>query len=108
LRPSTEVADGAFLVFVAYEVVAMLFALAVYGRLAAQGKEGGSLIAAGVLVTLVAAGVQQTDLAITLIWPFDHNGIFHLIPMPGLLLMTLGVRRSLAEPVGGDEAAPRA
>lgn len=45
------------------------------------------------------------DLAITLIWPFDHNGIFHLIQMLGPLLMTLAVRRSLAEPMGGDAAA---
>ena len=91
----TVVTDGVFLVFVAYEAVAMIFALVVYSQLATRSRPGAALVAAGVLVTLIAAVVQQTDWTMTLIWPVDHNGIFHLIQMPGLLLMTLGVRRSL-------------
>ena len=82
---------------VAYEAIAMLLALIVYGRLALLGQPGAALLTAGVLVTLVAAAVQQTDLSVTIIWPFDHNGIFHLVQMPGLALMVLGVRRSLRE-----------
>jgi hypothetical protein len=91
----TVVADGVFLVFVAYEAVAMSFALVVYSQLAARSRPGAALVAVGVLVTLIAAIAQQTDWTVTLIWPLDHNGIFHLIQMPGLLLMTLGVRQSL-------------
>lgn len=91
----TVVADGVFLVFVAYEVLAMLLALAVYGRLATQGRAGTGLVAFGVLVTLVAAGIQQSDASLTLIWPFDHNGVFHLVQIPGLLFMTAGIRTVL-------------
>ena len=66
-----------------------------YGRLALRGRPGAALLTAGVLVTLIAAVIQQTDLSMTIIWPFDHNGIFHLVQMPGLVFMMLGVRRSL-------------
>ena len=93
----TIVADGAFLVFVAYEAVAMLFALFVYGTLARRGQPGAGLLTVGILITLIAAVVQQTDWSIDVIWPFDHNGIFHLIQMPGLLFIALGVRRSAAD-----------
>ena len=73
----------------------MLLALAVYGRLATQGRAGTALVAFGVLVTLVAAGIQQSDVSLTLIWPFDHNGVFHLVQIPGLLFMTAGIRTVL-------------
>ena len=59
-------------------------------------------MAAGILVTLLAAVVQLTDWTVTLVWPLDHNGIFHLIQMPGLLLMVLGVRRGLRSGVPDD------
>lgn len=92
----TVVADGVFLVFVAYEAAALFFALGVYIGRARDGAPGAALLAAGILVTLVAAAVQQSNLSITIVWPFDHNGIFHLIQIPGLLLMLAGVRRRLA------------
>ncbi len=91
----TVVANGAFLVFVLYEAVALLYALAVYLRLARRGEPGASPLAAGVAITLIAAAIQQTDLSFTLIWPFDHNGIFHLVQIPGIVLMGAGVERRL-------------
>jgi hypothetical protein len=94
----TLAAEGVFLVFVAYESVAIAFALVVYSQLAARHHPGAVFVAAGVSVTLCAAIAQQTDWTVTLIWPLDHNGIFHLIQMPGLLLITLGVRRSFGTP----------
>lgn len=91
----TVLAEGAFVAFVAYEAVAMGFALVVYAQLARRQQPGAGLLAVGILVTLVAAIVQQTDWTVTILWPLDHNGIFHLIQMPGVLLMALGVRQSL-------------
>jgi len=91
----TLVANGVFLVFVAYEAVALAFTLVVYSQLAARNHRGAALVTAGVLVTLIAAVAQRTDWTLTLVWPVDHNGIFHLFQMPGLLFLTLGVRRSL-------------
>lgn len=93
----TVVLGGAFLIFVAYEAVAMIFALVVYLQLAGRGHPGASLVAAGIAVTLVAAVVQQTDWTVMIVWPLDHNGLFHLVQMPGLVLMTLGIRSSLSE-----------
>jgi hypothetical protein len=91
----TVIADGIFLVFVVYEAVALLFALGVYLRLARAKIRGASMLASGIAITLVAAVLQQTDVSIAFIWPFDHNGVFHLVQMPGLLLMAVGVQRRL-------------
>jgi hypothetical protein len=92
----TLVIPGSFLVFVIYEAVAMLFALGVYLRLAARRVRGALLMAAGVLVSMVAAAVQASGaVSFTLIWPFDHNGAFHLMQLGGLALLMGGILREL-------------
>ena len=91
----TVIANGAFLVFVLYEAVALIYALVVYIRLARRSEAGALQLAAGIAVTLIAAVIQQSDLSFTLVWPFDHNGIFHLVQIPGIVLMADGVRRRL-------------
>jgi hypothetical protein len=56
-------------------------------------------MAAGVLTTMVAAGIQASEQAsLHLVWPFDHNGIYHLVQIVGVLLLFVGLRRSLREP----------
>jgi TctA family transporter len=84
-------------VFVVYEAIAMLFALVVYVVLAARETlRGAAMMAAGVLVSIVAAAVQATGaVRFTLIWDFDHNGAFHLIQMVGLLFLLIGLRTDL-------------
>ncbi|MCC6906091.1 MAG: hypothetical protein IT326_09635 [Anaerolineae bacterium] len=86
-----------FLVFIAYEALAMLFALAGYLVLAIRGAlPGAALIAAGVLVTLIAAAIQATGkVRLHLLWAFDHNVIFHIVQMIGVVLLVLGVRAGL-------------
>ncbi len=93
----TRVAAGAFLLFVLYEAVAMFFALAVYGFLAAGAKSSGmGLMAGGVALNIVAAVIQATrSVSFTLIWTFDHNGVFHLVQMVALVFLTAGIRSSL-------------
>jgi len=91
----TLLLQGAFLPFVIYEGLALLFVLAVYLRLAFRRQPGAGLLCAGVLVTLLAAVLQASPVGFTLIWPFDHNGDFHLVQLPGLLLFALGVRRNI-------------
>src|SRR6185503_21192715 len=52
---------GTFLVFVAYEAIAMLFALGGYAWLATRHRlAGAGWMAMGVLVTIIAAGVQAS------------------------------------------------
>ncbi len=93
----TQVASGAFLVFVLYEAAAMLFALGVYGYLAAtEANRAMSLMVLGVGLNIVAAAIQATQAAsFTFIWPFDHNGVFHLVQMIALVVLCAGLQSSL-------------
>jgi hypothetical protein len=60
---------------------------------------GAEWMAAGVLLMIVAAVVQATkSLYFQLIWPFDHNGVFHLIQMAGLGALTRGLAKGLKRP----------
>ncbi len=93
----TLVLPGSFLVFVISQALGMLFVLGCYGWLAWQERlPGAGWMAAGVLVSIVAAGVQVSgSVTLTLIWQFDHNGVFHLMQMLGLLLLLWGLRVAL-------------
>jgi hypothetical protein len=90
----TQVASGTFLMFVLFQAVAMLFALGAYGWLGVKRRLAGAWwMAGGVLATLIAAAIQATGaVSFTLVWPFDHNGVYHLVQMVGLLLLTAGLR----------------
>ena len=93
----TLIWPGSFLVFIVYETVAMLFALGGYIWLARRGRRKGAwLMAGGILITIVAAGVQAGKLiSFTFIWSFDHNGVYHLIQTAGIVLIVAGLRRGL-------------
>jgi hypothetical protein len=93
-----QLIDGAFVVFVIYEAVALSFALIGYAYLTRRPRlPGAGLMAAGILVTLGAAAIQATRLGspITVVWTFDHNGLFHIVQMPGVVLILLGLRTAL-------------
>jgi hypothetical protein len=96
----TRIFPGSFLVFLVYEAFALLFALAVYGSMALGRRlPGAEWMAAGVLLMIIAAIVQATRLlTFQLIWPFDHNGVFHLIQMAGLGALTWGLDKGLRQP----------
>ncbi|MBI5428984.1 MAG: hypothetical protein HY938_00845 [Nitrosomonadales bacterium] len=97
----TELSGGAFAVFVAYEAAVMLSALAIYFYLAvARRLNGAGVIAAAIVVNLVAAGIQASSAYIWIIFPFDHNGIFHLVQMAGTAMLGLGVHLSMRSNVG--------
>jgi hypothetical protein len=87
---------GEFLVFVLFQAGTLLFALGVYLRLVARGTPGAGWVAAGLAVTLGAGAVQAVEgLRLTLVWPFDHNGIYHLVQLGGLAALTRGLTRVL-------------
>lgn len=83
-----------FLVFIAYELVAMFFALAVYARLAwRRALPGAGLMVAGIVLSIVAAVIQASgSFSLALIWEFDQNGLFHLLQMPAILFLLAGLR----------------
>lgn len=93
---ATRLAGGNFLVFVIFEAGALLFALGVYTRLAAVGRPGASRIALALGISLVAGGLQALEgVSATLIWEFDHNGLYHLVQLVGLIVLLLGLRPAL-------------
>jgi hypothetical protein len=91
-----------FLVFIVYEAAAMLFALGAYARLAQGGRLlGAQQMAAGVLLSILAAAVQSTSLELTILGiPLDHNGLFHIVQIAGLPLLAAGLRAALDSPAG--------
>lgn len=93
----TVAIPGTFLTFVAYEAIAMLFALGVYIYLASQGNLAGSwMMVLGILITIIAAAIQAlAPHGTPIILNLDNNGIFHVVQMFGLLAITSGVLASL-------------
>ncbi len=85
---------GSFFVFILYEAAAMIFSLIMYIYLWARRKFPGSLFMVfGILISIIAAVVQAINsLSLTLIWEFDHNGLFHLIQMAGIIFLLKGLQ----------------
>ncbi len=92
-----QIITGTFLVFLIYEAVALFLALIIYVQSAkTRGHPGAKLMVAGVLITIIAAAFQANrSIELTLIWTFDHNGVFHLIQMSGLVALVAGLRAAL-------------
>ena len=43
-------------------------------------------------VSLAAGAVQAANgVMVTLVWPFDHNGLFHLVQLVGVVLLIRGL-----------------
>lgn len=94
---TTWIYPGMFLVFIVYEGLALVFALSAYVFLSVQGElEGAGLIAAGILVSIIAAAIQaKKSISVKLIWQFNHNGIYHLVQVVGIVLLLIGLRWSV-------------
>lgn len=93
----TLVWPDSFLVFIIYEAAAMLFALGGYISLVYRRHlKGAFSMALGIFVTIIASGVQAANsFSFTFIWAFDHNGVYHLVQMAGILLLLSGLRTAL-------------
>lgn len=90
---------GSFLVFIFYEAIAMLFSLVVYIVLSFRHRlKGASQMATGILITMIAAAIQASEAVhFHLIWEFDHNGVFHIVQVPGLLILYVGLKMDQRE-----------
>jgi hypothetical protein len=99
----TELLDRAFIVFVVYEAAALAGALAVYIFLAVTGRlKGAAVIALGILLSLAAAVAQASDVSFHILFPFDHNGAFHLLQMLSTATLAVGLRLGMEPGEGGD------
>jgi hypothetical protein len=93
---TTLIYPGIFFLFVVYEGLALSFAFWAYLFLMVTGNPGAGFMASGVLFSIVAAGLQtRKSIVLTLIWKFDHNGIYHIVQTIGMLFLIAGLRISL-------------
>jgi hypothetical protein len=94
----TQIGSGSFRAFVVYEASAMLGTLGIYLLLALKRRlPGAGTVAAGILLNIMAAAIQSTDtISLTIIVPFDHNGVFHLVQIVALVVLTRGLARGMA------------
>jgi hypothetical protein len=90
-----------FLLFILYETSAMAFALAVYAIRVTRGHSpGDAWMLAGVALTMIAAVFQATrGVVLWLIWPFDHNGLFHLIQIAAVSCLLTGLELGFRQSV---------
>jgi len=93
---TTLICPDIFFLFIVYAGLALSFALCAEIFLTASGRPGAAFLAGGVMLSIVAAGLQaRKSIAFTLIWQFDNNGIYHIVQTLGLLLIIAGLRISL-------------
>ncbi|MEL6534231.1 MAG: hypothetical protein AAFQ98_02405 [Bacteroidota bacterium] len=89
---------GSFLGFIVYEGVAMLFSIGVYTSLALRRKlDGAAWVTLGITTNLIAAVVQglgKGRIHFTLIWEFDHNGLFHIIQWVSIVILGWGLLKT--------------
>lgn len=101
----TQIWSDSFLLFVIYECLAMVLSLTLYSMCFWQRRTSGSgYLAAGVLVGILAAVIDtQKTLHMILIWEFNNHGLFHLVQMISLLLLTIGIAQTHQEVVSAEE-----
>ena len=95
----TVLVPRGFLLFALLEASAMGFAALACGWLTVRDRRASfALMTAGMALSMLAALAQtQHSLSLTVIWEFDHNGVFHLIQMAGLLMLAAGLARAFRE-----------
>ena len=97
----TQLWSDSFLLFVVYEAIMMTFALTLYVAClwGSNRQRGSGALALGVLLTIAAAAIDtQATMRMNIVWEFDNHGIFHLIQMLGLLIISVGLVQS-QEPI---------
>ena len=89
---------GSFLVFIVYEALALAGALTIYIYLGVRERlKAHFLMVAGIAFSILAAVIQASGrMRMTFVWDFDHNGIFHLVQIVGIILIYRSLRVSLS------------
>jgi hypothetical protein len=58
---------------------------------------GAQFMFLGILVSIIASVIQTAEsLQLHFIWVFDHNGLFHILQIIGLILLCIGIFRELS------------
>ena len=85
--------DDSYTSVVYFYVPALLLLLSGAFRLAIRGHRGWLLVATGLLVSLMAAILQQLRVRIHPVY-FDHNAVYHLVQATALVLLYYGWQRA--------------
>jgi hypothetical protein len=94
---ATRLSGGKYIVFILFQAAALALSLAIYGRITfREHRRGAGLILAG-LVLSVAGGVLQamTGISVRMVWEFNHNGLYHLVQLMGVVCLIAGLRHTL-------------
>lgn len=88
-----------FLVFIIYEGFCLLVCLVIFlFKLFRTRQPSYLFMIAGIMLTILAAVLQSMqNISFHFIWEFDHNGIFHLVQIPALILIFISVRKLLKD-----------
>ena len=88
----TRIPGNGFGGFIVYEAVAMTASFVIFlGLWIARRSPGTGRVTIGVALTLAAAAVQVSSLRMEIVWPFDHNGLFHLLLIVSVLVIAGGL-----------------
>lgn len=94
--------SSSFSLFVAYQTAGLGLASALLGSLVRTGRRGAGLCLLGLLVFLAAGAVQALGpFVLQTAVPLNHNGLFHLLELPGFFLVAAGAKR-----LGGASGPP--
>jgi uncharacterized membrane protein HdeD (DUF308 family) len=94
---TTWLLGGSFIYFILFEALIMAFALVVYLQISARRQSPGSgMILGGILISIMAAVVQAAGpFTVHAVFLFDHNGLFHLVQMVGVVCFYAGAKRKV-------------
>ncbi|MFZ5825775.1 MAG: DUF6962 family protein [Bacillota bacterium] len=85
-------AGGSFLVFILYSGTALVATLTLeLYRWLGRREAGAGWMALGMALSILAAVLQAAKLSFTLVWTFDHNGVYHLVQTVALFFLYRGV-----------------
>jgi hypothetical protein len=93
--------DESFATIVRFYVPALLFFLAAATVQALRRGGGWRLVALGLLLSMVAALLQQAGIALHPVY-FDHNAVYHVVQAAALVVLYRGLRQ-----VAETSPAPR-
>jgi hypothetical protein len=95
---------GGLSTFFYMESVSMVCVLGIWVYAWTRGQDGASLILAAIFASGAAAVFRFLPVGFEAGWDWDHNAIYHLAQVPGLLVLYYGLQR-LGPPVPATEEA---
>ncbi len=99
---------GGLSTFFYLESVSMLAVLGIWIYAWSRGQENASLILAAIFASGAAAIFRFLPVGFEAGWDWDHNAIYHLAQVPGLLVLYYGLQRlGPLVPAGGEALQAR-